>query len=630
MDTDSEVSLLLEDDTDRNDPTGHVQHVDTSRGAPTTASSSDNDASATLAADLAALLAKPWYRRGPIVILAALAFFVLVAFMACVPAVNQATLDWACDFERMHDGTVIGDATECKSDPHLAVRVQKRASGLLSTGLFWMGIISMLTTSFWGHLCDTHGRVFIVRVGFLAFMSIQTASLAVVTAPTSAVAPIYYTMYIFAGLCGGMGASMLGLKPYVSDMTFPHERPAVFGAIQGAIMLGVVAAPIAGGTIISVVGGRPAPLLISALVVLIVAFLVSGVLREVRPPAPSTASLWDRVWKSNPLSALFVLAPSRRPGAIYRLFLIIFTALTTVADLMSSVIWMLFVTYHFAWTPSSTGALLTARSALAAVLVMASGPAIRFVAVSLRERAPVPPRRESDARAAVDETDVDSAVNSSSSSSRTSPRLDPEVNDDKDDADASTPLLADHHHHAADHDEHPGPPHHYDDALPATRWDTPILAFTAFINVVALNIMGTGRTATIFTIGYMTQSLTTLAVPVRDTLLSKLVPGTQLGQLMAANQLITSFMSAVAPALANAIYAWSLQTGEAGAGSVNVLAMTVDEHGPVAVRQLVKPGGMVFVVAAMFALVAFVLAAGVAVWVRAVRAKVLAVVTATA
>ncbi|KAJ3350451.1 hypothetical protein GGF32_004849 [Allomyces javanicus] len=629
MDTDSEISLLPEDDADGSVDHEHLQHADTSHGASAIAASSDDEASATMAADLAALLARPWYRRGPIVILAALAFFVLVAFMACVPAVNQATLDWACDFERMRNGVVIDDASECKSDPHLAVRVQKRASGLLSTGLFWMGIISMLTTSFWGHLCDTHGRVFMVRVGFLAFMSIQTASLAIVTAPTSAVAPIYYTMYIFAGLCGGMGASMLGLKPYVSDMTFPHERPAVFGAIQGAIMLGVVAAPIAGGTVISLVGGHPAPLLISALVVLVVAFLVSGVLREVRPPAPSTTTLWDRVWKSNPLSALFVLAPSHRPGAIYRVFLIVFTALTTVADLMSSVIWMLFVTYHFAWTPASTGALLTARSALAAVLVMASGPAIRLLAVSLRKRAPAHPQHDSGIPAAVDDAGVDSAVSSSSASSRTSARLDPDADEDKDDANASTPLLAD-HHRAPDHDDHLTPHHHYDDALPATRWDTPILAFTAFINVVALTIMGTGRSAAVFTVGYMTQSLTTLAVPVRDTLLSKLVPGTQLGQLMAANQLITSFMSAVAPALANAIYAWSLQTGEAGAGSVNVLVGMVDEHGPVAVQQLVMPGGMVFVVAAMFALVAFVLAAGVAVWVRTVRAKMLAVAAATA
>ncbi|KNE56771.1 hypothetical protein AMAG_02547 [Allomyces macrogynus ATCC 38327] len=348
-----------------------------------------------------------------------------------------------------------------------------------------------------------------------------------------------------------------------------------------------------------------------------------GRLREVHPPAPSTTSLWDRVCKSNPLSALFVLAPSRRPGAIYRVFLIVFTALTAVADLMSSVIWMLFATYHFAWTPASTGALLTARSALAAVLVMASGPAIRFLAVSLRERAPAHPQRDSGIPAAVDDAGVDFAVNSSSGSSRTSARHDLDLADDKDDADASTPLLAD-SHRAPDHDDHLAPHHHYDDALPATRWDTPILAFTAFINVVALAIMGTGRSAAVFTVGYMTQSLTTLAVPVRDTLLSKLVPGTQLGQLMAANQLITSLMSAVAPALANAVYAWSLQTGEAGTGAVG------EEHGPVAVRQLVVPGGMVFIVAAAFALVAFVLAAGVAVWVRGVRAKMLAVASTAA
>ena len=132
---------------------------------------------------------------------------------------------------------------------------------------------------------------------------------------------------------------------YASDVSTPDTRAKSFGKVGAAFGLGFICGPMLGG----VLGNINVHLPFYAAAALCLANLVYGYL-AVAESLPQQARKPVDLHRLNPLAALPRLL--RRPGLKG---LIIVYALTTFAQVMLHLTWVLYTTFRFNWTPRDNG-----------------------------------------------------------------------------------------------------------------------------------------------------------------------------------------------------------------------------------------------------------------------------------
>ncbi|KAK7061271.1 MFS general substrate transporter [Favolaschia claudopus] len=138
----------------------------------------------------------------------------------------------------------------CKADP---AAVQASAARIQTTYSIIMGLLSALTTGWWGHFGDRLGRTKVLAIStFGWFLTDLTFILA--AAPSSPLAShgdkLLLLAPVFEGILGGWSSLQSATSAYISDCTSSGSRAAVFSRFTGVTFLGFSLGPIIGGWLI--------------------------------------------------------------------------------------------------------------------------------------------------------------------------------------------------------------------------------------------------------------------------------------------------------------------------------------------------------------------------------------------
>ncbi|KAG6879545.1 hypothetical protein C0992_001550 [Termitomyces sp. T32_za158] len=137
----------------------------------------------------------------------------------------------------------------CLSDP----TVQTDAARLQTMMTITMGLLSVLTTGWWGHFGERHGRTKVLAiVTFGLFMTDFTYIL--VSTPSSPFAAHGQGLLILAsiieGVFGGWSALQSATHAYLSDCTSSGSRAHIFSRFAGVFYIGSSVGPSVGGYLI--------------------------------------------------------------------------------------------------------------------------------------------------------------------------------------------------------------------------------------------------------------------------------------------------------------------------------------------------------------------------------------------
>ncbi|KAL0954449.1 hypothetical protein HGRIS_003425 [Hohenbuehelia grisea] len=137
----------------------------------------------------------------------------------------------------------------CLSDPD----VQAAAARLQTIMVITMGALSAMTTGWWGHFAERHGRTKVLAASTLgAFLTDLAFILA--STPNSPFAghghKLLYAAPVLEGLLGGWSTLQSATSAYISDCTSPGSRAQIFSRFTGVFYLGLSAGPAIGGWLI--------------------------------------------------------------------------------------------------------------------------------------------------------------------------------------------------------------------------------------------------------------------------------------------------------------------------------------------------------------------------------------------
>lgn len=140
-------------------------------------------------------------------------------------------------------------APRCSLDP----AVQADAARIQTMFTTIMGLLSALTTGWWGDFSERHGRTRVLAFStFGLFLTDLTFVL--VSTPSSVFYSHGHKLLLIApaieGLLGGWSSLLAGTSAYISDCTSSGSRASVFSRFTGVSLLGFSLGPIIGGWLI--------------------------------------------------------------------------------------------------------------------------------------------------------------------------------------------------------------------------------------------------------------------------------------------------------------------------------------------------------------------------------------------
>ncbi|TFK47740.1 hypothetical protein OE88DRAFT_1665352 [Heliocybe sulcata] len=137
----------------------------------------------------------------------------------------------------------------CLSDP----AVQSRAARLQSMMTVIMGTLSALTTGWWGHFGEQHGRTRVLAFSTLGLF-LTDLTFILVSTPHTPFSGHGHKLLIVApfieGLLGGWSTLQGATTAYISDCTSDGSRSHIFSRFTGVFYLGFSAGPVIGAFLI--------------------------------------------------------------------------------------------------------------------------------------------------------------------------------------------------------------------------------------------------------------------------------------------------------------------------------------------------------------------------------------------
>ncbi|TDL24842.1 MFS general substrate transporter [Rickenella mellea] len=138
----------------------------------------------------------------------------------------------------------------CASDPEVQAHVAKLMASMATVS----GILTCLTTAWWGSLSDRHGRMRVV--GISVFGTILADLNLIFVSWFSTKLPGGYWFLIVGptieGILGGTASSIAAMHAYVADCTEPSARSRIFSMSLGLMFTGFAIGPTFGGFLIHV------------------------------------------------------------------------------------------------------------------------------------------------------------------------------------------------------------------------------------------------------------------------------------------------------------------------------------------------------------------------------------------
>ncbi|KAG0699659.1 major facilitator superfamily domain-containing protein [Suillus ampliporus] len=140
----------------------------------------------------------------------------------------------------------------CASDPVVQAAVAKLAAVLNTT----MGILSCLTTAWWGSLSDRFGRTSVMGISMLGLLANDLTFIVTAFFGDRLPGGYWFLMlgFVLDGVVGGMSTGIAASHAYLADSTHHAERSRMFSLALGAMFSGVALGPVIGGILIRVTG----------------------------------------------------------------------------------------------------------------------------------------------------------------------------------------------------------------------------------------------------------------------------------------------------------------------------------------------------------------------------------------
>ncbi|KAF7318055.1 hypothetical protein HMN09_00313200 [Mycena chlorophos] len=173
------------------------------------------------------------------------------ALVAPQPAYNADTPLLFFDPMGMNDSNHTRDTPRsCKSDP----AVTAGAARIQVTYAVTMGLLSALTTGWWGQFGDRYGRTKLLAFSTFGWL-LTDVSFILAATPGSPLAAharkLVLIAPVFEGFFGGWSTLQSTTSAYISDCTSSGSRASVFSRFSGVEFLGFAAGPIIGAWLIS-------------------------------------------------------------------------------------------------------------------------------------------------------------------------------------------------------------------------------------------------------------------------------------------------------------------------------------------------------------------------------------------
>ncbi|KAF9039311.1 major facilitator superfamily domain-containing protein [Panaeolus papilionaceus] len=138
---------------------------------------------------------------------------------------------------------------DCASDPAVQAAAAKLATAITTT----MGVLTCLTTGFWGSFSDRHGRTRVMGLSLTGALVADIVFISVVRFYKILPGGSWFLLVasVVEGLLGGMAAGEASLQSYMADVTDESSRSRFFSLTVGLLLVGIALGPTIGSVIIA-------------------------------------------------------------------------------------------------------------------------------------------------------------------------------------------------------------------------------------------------------------------------------------------------------------------------------------------------------------------------------------------
>lgn len=198
------------------------------------------------------------------------------------------------------------------------------------------GVANFFGSPVLGALSDRFGRRPVLLLGFTGLAT---------SFFVTAVATALWVLVLVRVFSGAMQSNISIANAYVADISAPEDRARRFGQLGAMFGVGFILGPVIGGLLGDI--DVHLPFIVAGCMALLNGVYGFFVLPESLPPERRRPFEWKR---ANPVTALRGLAALKGVGA-----LVFVMALSSLAQFMLHMTWVLYTKFRFGWGPGQVG-----------------------------------------------------------------------------------------------------------------------------------------------------------------------------------------------------------------------------------------------------------------------------------
>ncbi|BGP20086.1 hypothetical protein JCM10213v2_008221 [Rhodosporidiobolus nylandii] len=169
---------------------------------------------------------------------------------------KSSRVEWIFDPEQAGE---MDPEKEWSNQCHRSSAVQGQVARLALVLTLMMGVLSSLTTGFWGAFSDRRGRKPVLVLALLGTVLMDAVFLLTVKYHTVLSYNFLLVGPLLDGLLGGFSTAQATTYSYLSDVTPSGSRARIFSVLGGLMFGGIAAGPVLGSILISRTGSALTP-----------------------------------------------------------------------------------------------------------------------------------------------------------------------------------------------------------------------------------------------------------------------------------------------------------------------------------------------------------------------------------
>ncbi|KAL0946702.1 hypothetical protein HGRIS_012889 [Hohenbuehelia grisea] len=160
-----------------------------------------------------------------------------------------SSASWPNDTVRVQAGHGYDDTYKlCAKDPVVQAAVAQLSTALTTT----LGVLSCLTTGWWGNFSDRWGRTRLMGIAVMGVLFTDIIIILVALFPRSIPGGYWFLIIgsVVDGLVGGVTTASAAMHAYIADTTSPSSRSRFLSLSLGILFIGIALGPTLGSLII--------------------------------------------------------------------------------------------------------------------------------------------------------------------------------------------------------------------------------------------------------------------------------------------------------------------------------------------------------------------------------------------